>query len=95
MTELQKVKILIGDVAEGDDELLSLLIEQAGDVINGLSRTPEDYKYLKLEAVIVAYNQRGAEGTKSGGSGGFSSSWAYETMSTFLKNNMPASYRIK
>lgn len=98
MSELEKVKIWIGlPISETDeDSLLNLLIETAGDVIDSLSSKPENYKSIQVEAVVYAYNQRGAEGNKSTNSGGgISQSWYYDTMSTFIKTNLPNRYIIK
>lgn len=97
MSELQEVKMWIGieNTDTSQDSLLTALLNRAGEIIKGLSKQPEKYNYLKLEAVIFAYNQRGAEGNKSQSSGGFSTSWYYETMSKFIRSNMPARYVIK
>jgi hypothetical protein len=96
MTELEKVKVLIGIDTDDTDEdsLLELLIEQAGNIISKLTRTPKDYDYLKVEAVVVAYNQRGEEGKRSQNSGGFSTSSYHSAMSGFIRANMPANYII-
>lgn len=97
MSELQEVKMWIGieNTDTSQDSLLTALLNRAEDIIKSFSRQPEKYIYLKLEAVIFAYNQRGAEGNKSQSSGGFSTSWYYETMSKFIRSNMPARYVIK
>lgn len=95
MSELEKVKIWIGIEGSDEDSLIVVLLEDAQEIIQGLSKTPKDYGYLKREAVVYAYNQRGAEGNRSTSSGGFSQSWYYETMSKFIKNNMPNPWVIK
>ena len=94
MGELEKVKIWLGIIGTEEDGLITLLLEEVESIIGRLSQTPNDYKHLKIEAVIYAYNQRGAEGNKFSGSDGFSQSWYYATMSSFIKNNMPAPYVI-
>lgn len=95
MSELEKVKIWIGLEGNDEDALITLLLEEAESMLQRLSRTPNDYKHLKIEAVIAAFNQRGAEGNKSTGSGGFNQTWYFDTMSSFLKSNMPAQYVIR
>ena len=95
MSELDKVKILLGIDGTKDDGLITLLLLEAESIINGLSRISNSYKHLKLEAVVIAYNQRGAEGNKTTGSDGFSQSWYFDTMSSFIKSKMPAQYAIK
>lgn len=92
MTELEEVKILIGDVAVGNDQLLTVLLDRASKIVNGLTRTPKDYQHIKIEAVIYAFNQRGAEGNKSQSSGGMNTSWYYASMSQYIKENMPAQW---
>lgn len=89
MDELTRIKVLIGDVAEDDDDLLTVLLDLAQEIIESYTRFPNDYKHLKTQAVIAAYNQLGAEGTEST-SGRFSQSWAYSIMSQMIYDNMPA-----
>lgn len=95
MSALEQVKLIIGIVDDSEDALLQLLIERAESIVNQLSRTPKDYEYLVVDAVVVAYNQRGAEGSKSTSSIGLGNSWAYTTMFDFIKSNLPARYVIK
>lgn len=95
MSELEQVKTIIGIVDESEETLITLLLERAGDIIQLLSKTPKDYKHLKIDAVVFAYNQRGAEGTKAINSGGFSQTWAYDTMYHYIRGNLPARYVIK
>lgn len=95
MGELKQVKLLLGIGDDSEDTLLTLLLTRAEDIIKQLSKTPENFNHLKIDAAIVAYNQRGAEGNKSTSSGGFSQTWAYSTMYDFIKANLPARYVIK
>jgi hypothetical protein len=95
MSELEKVKLLIGLVDDDENSLITLLLELADEILRKLSRTPEDYGHLKIDAVVVAYNQRGAEGNKETRSGGFSQTWSYNTMYDFIKAKLPARYVIK
>ena len=94
MNDLEKVKVLTGFDTNDEDSLLDLLIEQAGNIISKLTRTPKDYDYLKVEAVVIAYNQRGEEGKRSQNSGGFRTSSYHSAMSGFIRANMPAKYII-
>lgn len=95
MGELEQVKLLLGLLDDEQDSLITLLLERAGEIITSLTKTPKDYKHLKIDAVVVAYNQRGAEGNKVTSSGGFSQSWAYDTMYSYIRANLPAPYVIK
>ena len=95
MSELEQVKALIGLVGDDEDELIQLLLTRAEEIINKLSMTPKRHQHLKVDAVIVAYNQRGAEGNKVTSSGGFSQTWSYNTMYDFIRANLPARYVIK
>ena len=95
MTDLEQVKIIIGDIAEEQDELLAVLLLRAEEIIKRLSRTPKDFDHLKIEAVIVAFNQRGSEGEKSQSSGGFNTTSYYAVMSQFIKENMPAQWAAR
>lgn len=95
MGELEQVKAIIGLVDDSEDDLITLLLERAGDIIKLLSVSHKDYKHLKVDAVVVAYNQRGAEGNVSTSSGGFNQTWAYTTMYDYIRNNLPARYVIK
>lgn len=95
MSALDEVKIIIGLVDDSEDALLELLLERATSIVEQLSRTPKDYQHLIVDAVVVAYNQRGAEGNKSISSDGFSQSWAYQTMYDFIKAKLPARYVIR
>lgn len=95
MSELEEVKLLLGLKNDDDDALISLLLNRAGEIINGLTRTPTRYNYLKIEATVIAYNQRGAEGNKSVNSGGIGQTWVHDVMSKFIRSNMPAQYVIK
>ena len=94
MTELETVKLFIGEVAEGQDDLLTALLEHAQRTINSLTQVPNDFKSLKIEAVVIAFNQRGADGNKSQGSGGFSTTWAYTSMTDYIRNSMPAPWAV-
>ena len=94
MSELEKVKLWIGLEDNDDDALIELLLETAEEIIKGRTLVPKDFESLKVEAVVVAYNQRGSEGTKVGSSDGFSTSWYSDTMEQFIKNKMPARYVV-
>ena len=95
MSDLEKVKILIGVTGNDENALLELLLERAGEMIERMSTSPKDFDYLKVDAVVVAYNQQGAEGNKTTSSGGFSQSWSFDTMASYIKQNLPAQYVIK
>ena len=95
MGELEQVKALIGLNHDEEDALITLLLNRAEEIINKLSRTPKQYGHLKIDAVVVAYNQRGAEGNEATSSGGFSQTWSYNTMYDFIKAKLPARYVIK
>lgn len=95
MSILEQVKTIIGIVDDSEDVLLQLLITRAEDIVSQFSRTPKAYEYLVVDAVVIAYNQRGAEGNKSTSSTGISQSWAYQTMHDFIKAQLPARYVIK
>lgn len=95
MSDLEKIKILIGLVDNDEDSLLELLLARAGEMIEKMSTSPKDFGHLKIDAAIVAYNQRGAEGNRSTSSGGFNQSWYFDTMARYIKENLPAQYAIK
>lgn len=96
MSDLEKVKLLIGiDEDDSNDKLIELLLEQAEGIIKSRTRFSKDYDYLKVEAAVFAFNQRGTEGNKSQSSGGFSTSSYFSIMSDFIRNNMPARYIIR
>ena len=94
MSELEKVKIWLGVEHTDDDELIKLLLETAKEIIGRQSRFPKDYNSVKIEAVIVAYNQRGSEGTKSGSADGMSANWYSDTMEQYIINKLPARYVV-
>lgn len=95
MSALEEIKLIIGIVDDSEDALLQLLIERAESIVEQLSRSPKDNEHIVIEAVIIAYNQRGAEGTKSTSVIGMGNSWAYSTMYDFIKSKLPARYVIK
>ena len=94
MSELEKVKLWIGVEHTDDDTLIEMLLETADEIMARLSRFPKDYNTVKIAAVVVAYNQRGSEGTRSGSSDGFSASWYSDTMEQFIKEKLPARYVV-
>ena len=94
MSELEKVKLWIGVEHTDDDSLIEMLLETAGEIMARLSRFPKDYESVKISAVVVAYNQRGSEGTRSGSSDGFSASWYSDTMEQYIKDKLPARYVV-
>lgn len=95
MSALEQVKTIIGIDDNSEDALLELLLSRAESIVNQHSRTPKDYQHLVVDAVVIAYNQRGAEGNKSISSDGFGQTWAYQTMYDFIKAKLPARYVIK
>lgn len=78
MTELEKLKKMTG---ESDEELLSLLLEDATeDVLNYTRRKqviPEFTKPIR-ELAVIAYNRQGTEGEASRSQGGVSSGFDNE-----------------
>lgn len=95
MSTLEQVKLVIGMEDDYEDALLQLLIQRAEEIVQQFSRNPKAYEYLVVDAVVIAYNQRGAEGNKSTSSSGISQSWAFNTMHDFIKSQLPARYVIK
>lgn len=94
VSELEKVKLWIGVEHTDDDSLIEMLLETAKEIIRRNTKFPNDYKTVELEAVVVAYNKRGSEGTRSGSSDGFSASWYSDTMEQFIKDKLPARYVV-
>lgn len=95
MSTLEQVKLVIGMEDDCEDALLQLLIQRAEEIVQQFSRNPKAYEYLVVDAVVIAYNQRGAEGNESTSSSGISQSWAFNTMHDFIKSQLPARYVIK
>lgn len=91
MSELEKVKVLIGldiDDEETFDEFITLQLDMANELINNLTMSPDKYKNLKINAVVFAYNQQGYEGQKSGGTMGINATWMYSTMDKYIRSHM-------
>lgn len=93
MSELDKVKLQLGITDNTQDSLLTLLLEDAESIIDKTVNKGDGL--LAREAVVYAYNQRGAEGNKSHSSGGFSMSFYYDSMSSFITSKTPNKWVIK
>lgn len=97
MSVLDDVKLLIGiDKSDTEqDTLLSLMIDRATTMLESLTTHPKNHEYLIVDAVIYGYNLRGAEGNRSTSSGGFGTSWYYDSMRTYIQSQLPAQFVIK
>lgn len=97
MDDLDKVKILIGLDIEDEqalDAFITLQLERAENLIRNSTLTPEKYEYLKVDAVVFAFNQQGYEGQLSGGTMGINATWDSTSMDRYIKERMPAQYTI-
>ncbi len=76
MTPVEKLKKL---TKESDDELLSLLLETAEDIILELTNRktlPKKLEGIKVKLAVIAYNRMGTEGETSRSEGGISSAFS-------------------
>ncbi|WP_281550177.1 phage head-tail connector protein [Murimonas intestini] len=75
MTDMEKMKLLTG---ESDEELLSLLLEDAEAYVlayTGRSNIPEQLEKTVRDLAVVAYNRIGTEGETGRSEGGESYSF--------------------
>ena len=93
--QLQRLKLMLNVYDE--DELLSLLLTQAGDKIvravypyqdTSNMEVPPRYGFLQLEVAERMYNLRGAEGEKEHIENGVHRT--YESIEDFIRNNVVA-----
>jgi hypothetical protein len=94
---LDNVKTLIGLGDTGEDALLTLYLQRGTRLIlsymvdgQNYTQVPPRYVDLLIDAVLVAYNQQGAEGTRSTSSSGISQSWTNSAMADYIHAHMPA-----
>lgn len=95
--KLQQLKIMLGISGNDEDELLELLLTQAGNRIVGVvypykdtsdMELPPRYGFLQLEVAERMYNLRGAEGEKEHIENGVHRT--YESIEDFIRNNVVA-----
>lgn len=89
MTPVEKLKKL---TKESDEELLSLLLETAEDIILELTNRktlPERLTSIKIKLAVIAYNRMGTEGETLRSEGGISSAFSDlpEDILKAIKNN--------
>lgn len=76
MTPVEKLKKL---TKESDEELLSLLLETAEDIILELTNRktlPQRLTNIKVKLAVIVYNRMGTEGEISRSEGGISSAFS-------------------
>ncbi len=76
MTE--RFKVLAGITDNSQDELIALLLEDAGEAVCdyiGRDSVPERLRSVQVQLAVMAYNKRGAEGESSRSEGGISQSF--------------------
>lgn len=84
MTDLEKLKKLTG---ESDEELLSLLLEDAEEfLLNETNRTwlADRLKKVKRDLAVIAYNRLGTEGESSRTEAG--ESYTFENLPAHIKS---------
>lgn len=95
--KLQQLKIMLGIDGTDEDELLILLLTQAGEKIvcavypyqdTSNIEVPYRYGFLQLEVAERMYNLRGAEGEKEHIENGVHRT--YESIEDLIKNNVVA-----
>lgn len=75
MTALEKLKIRLGITDESQTEKLTLLLNEAEDMILdliGRDTLPNRLVSVQTELAVIAYNAQGAEGESSRSEGGIS-----------------------
>lgn len=78
MTALEKLKIRLGITDESQNEKLTLLLDEAEDMILdliGRDAIPNRLISVQTELAVIAYNAQGAEGESSRSEGGISRSF--------------------
>ena len=94
--KLISLKALLGIADNSEDELLAVLLTQAGqkitravypyvEDISGID-VPSRYDFLQLEVAERMYNKRGAEGEKEHIENG--THRTYESVEEFIQNNV-------
>lgn len=77
MTQLQKLKLLLGNPQESDD-LLQFYLDDARDIICDLRNSTDvesKYSNIQIKIAIELFNKRGAEGQTSHSENGISRSY--------------------
>lgn len=75
MTALEKLKIRLGITDESQTEKLTLLLNEAEDMILdliGRDALPNRLVSVQTELAVIAYNEQGGEGESSRSEGGIS-----------------------
>lgn len=90
MNSLDKLKIRLGILDNKQDEILELLLEEAGSEIMdycNINDIPEKLEALQRELTIIYYNRQGTEGEVSRSEGGISINYGTD-IPTNLKNRL-------
>ena len=84
---LEKILLLIGDAAKGQDELIELLIKQAKEFVVmycGLDEYDNKFNSVVIKMVIEDWNRRGSEGLASRSFSGLSETYNAEPYSSVV-----------
>jgi hypothetical protein len=88
---LEKILLLIGDAATGQDDLIELLIKQAKDFVImycGLSEYDSKFDSIVMKMVVEDWNRRGSEGLASRSFSGISESYNEEPYSSVIMTSL-------
>lgn len=95
---LDKILLLIGPAANGQDELIELLIQQAKAYLLmfcNLDSYDSRYDNIVIRMVIEDFNRRGMEGLQSQSFSGVSTTLGNEPYSSLVMNQLKSYQRIR
>lgn len=92
MTNLEQLKLLLNITGNGEDNLLTLLLEKAEKyILNRTKRTvmPDKLASLPVDIALIDYNRRGTEGENSRSEGGISQSFSNDYPDNIISQIKP------